>query len=174
MGWRDINMSRRRPQPRRTFVDAEPGVDRAQAVIARARSLAAAAAAEQLGEGQGSDPPGFAALVAGYGAGFACQMASRDNVHDVTEEALALHDAETPAFRAGQLIGRQEALCETRKLLRLARVRLAAGGAEAGAAFLTDCDIAADPMQTRNPTAVLRFTREERAIILSAFRPRQD
>lgn len=167
-------MNRNRPQPRRAFVDLEPGMDRAQAVIARARTLAAAAAAEQLGEGQGSDPPGFAALAAGYRAGFARQMASRDNVHDVTEEALGQHDAETPAFRAGQLIGRLEALCETRKLLRLLRTRLAEGGVEAGAAFLTDCDIAADPMQTRNPTAVLRFTREERAIILSAFGPRQD
>ena len=176
MGWRDINMSRRRPQPRRAFVPVEEGMDRAQAVIAKAAAQAVSAMAEQIGEGQGGD---HSDLAAGYVLGFARQMAARDGVSDMADDALVaalsehteLGDLTTLACQAGRLIGRLEALCESRRLLRQACEKLKTGGPDAGAAFLTDCDIAADPMQTRMPTTPLRFTTEERAVILAGFNP---
>ena len=70
---------------------------------------------------------------------------------------------------AGYLVGHLEALCGARKLLALARDRLQQAGADAGAAYLTDCDVAADPMQTRSPTLSLRFDADERQVIAAAF-----
>ena len=70
---------------------------------------------------------------------------------------------------AGYLVGHLEAVCECRMLLLKAVARMHAGGPDAGSAYLTDCDVAADPMQTRAPTMSLRLTAEERAVVLAGF-----
>jgi hypothetical protein len=70
---------------------------------------------------------------------------------------------------AGYLVGQLEALCGINKLLRTALLRLNEQDRTSGLSFITDCDVAADPMQTRMPTASLRFDADERAIILKAF-----
>jgi hypothetical protein len=68
---------------------------------------------------------------------------------------------------AGYLVGHLESVCGTRKLVRQAvgHVRVEGDAQD----FLTACDIAADPMQTRQPTLSLRFDPVERAIIEEAF-----
>ena len=73
---------------------------------------------------------------------------------------------------AGALVGRLEAQCGSRKLLGLACERMKQK--DAGSRFLTDCDVAADPMQTRLPTLTLRFHGVERQTILDAFREIDD
>ena len=70
---------------------------------------------------------------------------------------------------AGRLVGRLEARCGTRKLLGLGHHRMHSGQPGAGVDYITDCDVAADPMQTRCPTLSLRFDQNERAVILKAF-----
>jgi hypothetical protein len=74
-----------------------------------------------------------------------------------------------PTGDAGYLVGHLEAVCEGRTLIHKAVARLCAGGPDAGSAYLTDCDVAADPMQTRAPTMSLRFTADERAVVLAGF-----
>ncbi|MFN4144026.1 hypothetical protein [Aestuariivirga sp.] len=72
-----------------------------------------------------------------------------------------------PLADAGYLAGHLESACGTRKLVReaIALVEQKAPPAD----FLTACDIAADPMQTRQPTLSLRFDVLERAVIEEAF-----
>lgn len=211
MGWKDINMNRRRPQVRHTFIPVEPGLDLQMAVRRKAVGLAVAAFAEQVspdGLARFADPElkGFAL---GYLAGFSSVRAMRDaaNPDDpyAEENARALTaeifrqirdvlriEAENVSFTvrgesrtairaplvftvpgagamadAGYLVGHLEGVCNSRKLVRQMLARR--GHMGAGMAFLTDCDIAADPMQTRQPMMLLRFTPQERALILDAF-----
>ena len=70
---------------------------------------------------------------------------------------------------AGYLVGHLEAVCECRALIRKAVARLQGRATDAGLAYLTDCDVAADPMQTHAPTMSLRFTAEERDAVRTAF-----
>ena len=201
MGWRDINMNRRRPQPRVAFVADVPGADRAAQVLAKAAAAAIGLASQQLGE---STTGG--AFLTGYLFGYARQGALRDGVDGERESMSALAQAlagvlperwdidpgqiefvqratadRMPRARlratdagadAGFLVGHLEALCGSEKLLRLALLRMEQGGDQAAQDFLTDCDVAADPMQTRNPTLALRFHGEEREVIRRAFAPR--
>ena len=192
MGWRDINMNRRRPQPRVAFVAVEPGTDRTRAVLRKAAASAVAAASEQVNGEDMASPPASARFMAGYLLGFARQRSSADGVDcaalppasgsDLLTEDIAR--AAPPSWKvvveglgsdggrqreAGMLVGRLDAVCGSGKLLRQARARMAEGGAAAARAYLTDCDIAADPMQTRLPTLSLRFHGDERDTILAAF-----
>lgn len=75
--------------------------------------------------------------------------------------------AEPVLADAGYLVGHLEAVCGTRKLVRQA-LGLLRGG-QTVPEFLTACDVAADPVQTRQPTLSLRFDPMERAVIEEAF-----
>ena len=79
--------------------------------------------------------------------------------------------AEQGLADAGYLVGHLESLCRTEKLLGSALRLLSRDDVEA---FLTACDIAADPLQTHQPTMSLRFDRQERDILRQAlgFSPR--
>lgn len=180
MGWRDINLNRRKPKIDVAVVPMAPGEDRATAVLRKAGTQALAA-------GSGSD----AAFTAGYLAGYARQQAlkhgidaehdmaalvallaagARDDVRAVLERLCfaprrmasprAGLEASDAVADAGYLVGHLEALCGTRRLLDVA------GGAEA---YLTRCDQVADRLQTHQPTAVLRLDEAERAVVRAAF-----
>ncbi len=202
MGWRDINMNRKKPQPRLTVIPVEAGMDFTRAVLRKAAADAVAALRTQLGANMPAD---FSPFVSGYLLGYARQCGLKHGVDCETEpdgmaalaEALAevgcidfsaepqslsfsprglLGSSQRAALRAtpaladaGYLVGHLEALCGSARLARLAIARTALG-AEAGArAYLTDCDTAADPLQTRQPTMSLRFTPEEREAIIAGF-----
>jgi len=181
MGWRDINLNRRKPKIDVAVVPVAPGEDRVSAVLRKAAAQALAAAAA------GAD----AAFTAGYVAGYARHKALRHGVdaeqdmapllaqlaagaeEDVRavlatlsfaprrtashRAALAANDA---VADAGYLVGHLEALCGTTRLNR------PEGGAEA---YLTRCDHVADRLQTHQPTAVLRLDETERAVVQAAL-----
>ena len=167
-------------------------MDRRQAVLKKAAGAAVDAACEQLDEKGTGGREAFTAFLAGYLLGFARDAAANDGVvcdaADVghLDEAIATACPEAwktglvarapavkgAASQAGALVGRLEARCGCRKLLRLARDRM--GEKDAGGLFLTDCDVAADPMQTRLPTLSLRFDSAERDVILNAFKTIED
>lgn len=207
MGWREINMNRRKPPLKLAAIARQPGEDFASAVL---RKVAASAIAALTGQLRGSTAPvgatRLSCFLAGYMLGHARQSALAHGVDcekaggqllprlaaEIARQAPAtLHfDAEglvlaprafsehLPRSRihlsngdmaqvhdAGYLVGHLEALCKSDHLMRMALQRLEQQGPDASAAFLTDCDNAADPMQTRAPTMDLRFTREEREIV---------
>ncbi len=86
MGWRDINMSRRKPPLRLAVVPVEPGVDRRTAVLRKAAAMAVEVWSEQV---DGTVPDGFAPFVAGYSLGYARHVALK---HDIDCEAeMAAH-----------------------------------------------------------------------------------
>ncbi len=189
MGWRDINMSRRKPPLRVAAVPREDGEDHADAVLRKAVRAALAAQAQQ---------PGVApdAFTAGYLVGYARHQALKHGL-DAEEGAeplqalLAQLRALAPALPAlrfaprdgtgsrarfaaataladaGYLVGHLESLCGTTRLLGLAPS--AGCGPEALAAYLTQCDHAADRLQTHQPTASLRFDSRERSVLRAAF-----
>ena len=196
MGWRDINMSRRNPQPRRAFVPVEPGEDLDAAVLRKAASQAVSCLS---GQGIDTSPEALRPFLAGYLLGHARQVALKlgvdceEAINDLVAEMdgsippdlrpglAAIRFAPRPAGSvapraklradeavadAGYLVGHLESLCGTRKLARLAGERLTQTGVET---YLTDCDVAADPLQTREPTKSLRLTIDERAVIRRAF-----
>jgi hypothetical protein len=191
MGWKDINMMRRRPLPVYAVTPAEPGLDPRRAALRKSAALAQAALDQQLAEAAPGDEVQSALrpFISGYLAGFARQSASKLGIDstaesdgDLAEEFATLtppgvadamrvqNDAGAfPLQAAGHLVGGLEARCGSRKLVRRAIERLVETGPGAANRFLTDCDIAADPMQTRAPTMPLRFNAEERAIVLEAF-----
>lgn len=70
---------------------------------------------------------------------------------------------------AGYLAGHLDSVCGARKLLAALPVSLTAP--DGLGAFLTACDVAADRMQTHQPTMSLRFEPAERAIIRAALAP---
>ena len=188
-------MNRRKPQMRVAVVPLEEGEELAQAVLRKA----AAAAASALGQvqGLGGDLLPFAA---GYLAGFARHQALKHGVdaeQDALDSLLPLLLREAPfqleqALRdlrfsqrpgaaararcraapgladAGYIVGHLESLCGTRRLLKTAVEQAAAGDVDA---FLTACDVAADRMQTHQPTMSLRLDPAERALLREAFAP---
>jgi hypothetical protein len=195
MGWRDINMNRRKPQLRVAVVPVEEGEELEQAVLRKA----AAAAVSALG--QCAVPKGaLSAFAAGYLAGYARQQALKHGVEpegDGMECLLPVLAREAPetlrdaiaelrfAARAvsglpprarlraapgladaGYIVGQVESLCGTRRLLKAATEQAAAGDVDA---FLTACDVAADRLQTHQPTLSVRLDPAERAAVREAF-----
>lgn len=184
MGWREINMNRRKPRIDVAVVPMGEGEDRDAAVLRKAVASAWAAVAEQ-----GATDKDF---TAGYAAGFAHHQALKHGLDaegdggaallaelavqapEALREAVkglrlqlravasprAALAASAPLADAGYLVGHLESLCGTRKLLvRQGTV----------ADYLTRCDHAADRMQTHAPTAVLRLDSVERAIVERAL-----
>ena len=204
MGWRDINMNRRRPPMRHAVIAVEEGQDERQAVLRKACRAAVSMLAQVPAAGSGFEP-----FVAGYLAGFARHQALKhghdaetDEVRPPMQDLLAelagqapppiTHEvarlrfsprtgacrspraqlcAEQGLADAGYLVGHLESLCRTEKLLGSALRLLSRGDVEA---FLTACDVAADPMQSHQPTMSLRFDLQERDILRQALgvRPR--
>lgn len=184
MGWRDINMNRRKPRLDVAVVPVGAGEDRAAAVLAKAVAAAWASIAEQ--------GAGNAVFTAGYAAGFARHQGLKHGLDAEADGGAALLAAlaaqapealraavaalrlvrrPSPSSRAalaaadavadaGYLVGHLESLCGTRRLL-------ARPGSVAD--YLTRCDQAADRMQTHHPTAVLRLDPVERAIVERAL-----
>ena len=74
--------------------------------------------------------------------------------------------AEEAIADAGYLAGHLASLCGSERLLGSGLKLLAAGDI---GAFLTACDIAADRLQTHQPTMALRFDEDERAILRQAL-----
>jgi hypothetical protein len=199
MGWRDINMNRRRPPMRLAVVAVEEGQDERQAVLRKA----CGAALPMLAQVPAVNPK-FESFVAGYLAGFVRHQALKHGQDAETDEdgppmqglleelasevsppirdevARLRFSPRTGACRspraqlcadqgladAGYLVGHLESLCRTEKLLGSALRLLPAGNVEA---FLTACDVAADPMQTHQPTMSLRFDLQERDILRQAL-----
>jgi hypothetical protein len=187
MGWRDINMNRRKPPLRLAVIPVEEGQDAREAVLRKASLIALSALADV--------PPGLAPFVAGYLAGFARQQALKHGV-DAEKDmrslcAVLCRDAPAPPAEeiaklrfsprtgphrssramlraeygladAGYLVGHLASLCGSERLLGSAMELLAAGDI---GAFLTACDVAADRLQTHQPTMALRFDTDERAIL---------
>jgi hypothetical protein len=204
MGWRDINMNRRRPPMRLAVVAMEEGQDERQAVLRKACRAAVSMLAQVNAIDIGLEP-----FLAGYLTGFARHQALKHGhdaernedgppMQDLLAELAAqvlppLNDevarlsfsprtedrrspraqlcAEQGLADAGYLVGHLESLCRTEKLLGSALRLLSRGEVEA---FLTACDVAADPMQTHQPTMSLRFDAEEREILRQSlgFSPR--
>ena len=189
MGWRDINMSRKKPPMRVAAVPRLEGEDHASAVVRKAAGAALAAMAAQ----RVSAPEAFAA---GYLVGYARHQALKHGLDPeqgaeplkaLRAEFTALAPsvsslrfapraaarmrtgfaATPPLADAGYLVGHLESLCGTSRLLGLAPP--AGCGPERIAAYLTQCDHAADRLQTHQPTASLRFDSRERAVLRAAF-----
>jgi len=195
MGWRDINMNRRKPPARLAVVLVEEGQDAREAVLRKACLIALSTLADSSGIA-----PSLAAFVAGYLAGFArhqalkhgvdaekdmlslCAVLGPDAPAALAEEIAALRfsprtgslrtsramlRAENGIADAGYLAGHLASLCGADRLLGSAVKLLAAGKIED---FLTACDVAADRLQTHQPTMALRFDVDERAILRQALR----
>jgi hypothetical protein len=184
MGWRDINMNRRKPRLDVAVVPMAPGEDRDAAVLRKAAAAALASVAAQ----DAAD----ARFTAGYLAGFARHQALKHGLDaeadggaallaalmtqapDAMRDAvaglgLAPRPARSPRAAlgaadavadAGYLVGHLAALCGARRLL------FTGGDVQA---YLTLCDQAADRMQTHHPTAVLRLDPAERAGVAQAL-----
>jgi len=188
-------MNRRKPAVRHAVIPVAEGQGREEAVLRKAASLAHAAAEAQ---GARLAPLRLLPFVAGYLAGYARQQALKHGVDAEREAAFldalaadappeladavqALRFSARPPGQSrraalalldglsdvGYLAGHLDAMCETRRLIRAAVESLAA--ADPAGAFLTASDIAADPMQTRQPTLSLRFDMSEREIVRRAF-----
>ena len=189
-------MNRRRPPLRLAVVPVTEGEERAAAVRRKAALAARAVVDAQQGRAAGM-PDVFRFFAAGYLAGLARHQALKHGVDAETDVppmqamlrelaaasppylvdiagALAFRPCVTPSSRAalcaaessadaGYLAGHLDSLCGTAKLRAAA---LAAADADG---FLTACDIAADPMQTRQPTLSLRFDAAERARVRRGF-----
>ena len=163
MGWRDINMNRRKPRIDVAVVPMGEGEERAAAVLRKAVNTALAWVREQ-----GAANPAF---TAGYVAGFARHQALKHGLASDVVQALQLVPRKAPSSRAGlaaadpladagYLVGHLESLCGTKRLL-------ATGGDVE--AYLTLCDHAADRLQTHHPTDVLRLDPAERAVVRAAL-----
>jgi len=199
MGWRDINMSRRKPQLRLAAVPVEEGQDLSGAVLAKACGAAVSALA-QVPE----VAPELVPFVAGYLAGFARHQALKHGVdaeQGYATPLLALLQAlrrQTPQVLADEIarmcflprasLGKAPRTClraeavladagylvgHLESLCGSQRLLRAAAGRGACVndveAFLTACDTAADRMQTHQPTMSLRFDAAERAVLREAF-----
>ena len=202
MGWRDINMNRRKPPLRLAAIPMEEGQGLAEAVLRKA-SVDAFAALEAQGIEAGLEQHDWLRhFAAGYVMGFARHQALRHGIdadaegaREALREALrrrvpqvlveplrgirfvpradagvaprAALRAEPPLADAGYLVGHLEALCASRRLLTAA-ARLSVPAATIDR-YLTDCDTAADRLQTHQPTASLRFDARERDVLRRAF-----
>ncbi len=191
-------MSRRKPVQRVVVVPREAGEDHEAAVLRKAAERALAAVAGQSSEGGSPSNPFTAGYAAGYARHEALRHGVDAEVTTelmrrllrslaagaapaLADELTALRFLTRPdgvSLRsrlqvgdakadAGYLVGHLEALCGTSRLLAAA---LHVGGAVDVIAYLTDCDHAADRLQTHQPTASLRFTAAERDVVRSAFR----
>ena len=198
MGWRDINMNRRKPQLRFAVVPNEEGLDPQHAVLRKAVKDAATAAAQCGGPEGLPTQPALLAFAAGYIAGFARHQALRHGV-DAEQDMRPLLATLAAAAPEGLKPG-VRSLAFARRTVATARAGLAASGGIADAGYLTGlleslcasrkllgladqlwgppdaaelylnaCDTAADRMQTHLPTSSLRFDQAERAVIRSAF-----
>lgn len=195
MGWRDINMNRRKPPLRLAVVPMEEGED-AHAAVLRKAARKALATLEQIS----MIDPDLQAFAAGYLAGFARHQALKHGVDaeaGLMEALLAVLSADAPSVigpsldalhfeprtgaletsraslraerglaDAGYLVGHLASLCGSETLLGLSLTKLSKGDIES---FLTACDFAADRLQTHQPTMALRFTVEEREILRKAL-----
>jgi hypothetical protein len=195
MGWRDINMSRRKPPLRLAVIPMEEGEDTREAVLRKA----AGAALGALAQASIIDPK-LVPFATGYLAGFARHQALKHGVDAETgqmEALLAALIAEAPAAigqalgalrftpristlqssravlraeqglaDAGYLVGHLESLCRSERLLAAGLSLIRRRDIEG---FLTACDFAADRMQTHQPTMALRFDTDERAILREAL-----
>ncbi len=194
MGWRDINMNRRKPPLRLAVIPVEEGQDAGEAVLRKASRAALSVLADSE-----AIAPRLAPFVAGYVAGFARHQALKHGVdaekdmqklcavlgHDapavLAEEIAVLRFSPRPGPNrssramlraqggladAGYLVGHLASLCSNEKLLTSALKLLASGDT---GAFLTACDVAADRLQTHQPTMALRFDEDERAILRAAL-----
>lgn len=193
MGWREINMNRRKPPLRLAAIAMAPGEDRRAAVLRKAASVALETLRAQLPlELDEEAKQRLSPFLGGYLLGNARQVAlkhgiardddaMRDLAAELERQIVALSGMGISGFPAagktadarcdaGRLVGRLEALCGTRHLVGEAFLCWRQGApVDAGRAFLTSCDNAADPMQSRAPTQSLRFSKEERAVILAGF-----
>lgn len=177
---------------RLAVVPMEDGQDLREAVLHKSCRAARASL-----DAQAQDvAPGFRKFAAGYLAGFARHQALKHGVDAEQGEASPLHGlltilahhappalveevtslqfqhrdsprtkmrAADGAADAGYLVGHLESLCGTQRLL---------GGFLSGVggdAFLTACDMAADRLQTHQPTMSLRFDPPERDAVRQAF-----
>ena len=202
MGWRDINMNRRKPPLRLAAIPLEEGQDLAAAVLRKASADAFAALEAQGIEAGLEQHDWLRHFAAGYVMGFARHQVLRHGI-DADEEGalLALREAllrrvpqavveplrairfvprgasggapraalraEPPLADAGYLVGHLESLCGSRRLLTsAARLGVPTTAVDR---FLTDCDTAADRLQTHQPTASLRFDDHERQVLRRAF-----
>ena len=193
MGWRDINLNRRKPQLRVAVVPRAEGQDLREAVLQKACSAALGMLAQLP-----ADATGAGSFIAGYLSGYARHQALKHGVDAEADELQALLGllsasappgltgdfealrflprpgasaraklmADRPEADAGYLVGHLESVCRSTRLLGQAVTGERAAGAEA---LLTACDVAADRMQTHEPTASLRFDAGERAILRAAF-----
>jgi hypothetical protein len=201
MGWRDINMNRRKPRQSVAVVPNEEGLD-ARAAVQRksAKNAITSAAGQNPGYGEALRQPEFLAFAAGYLAGFARHQGLRHGVDAEQDMSslLALLATEAPDGLDAAL----SALEFTARTVSSARARLGVADHHADAGYLTGhleslcgcrkllglaaevwgrtdavqryltaCDIAADRMQTHLPTASLRFDQAERAVLRAAFSP---
>ena len=186
-------MNRRKPPLRLAAIAMAPGEDRRAAVLRKAASVALETLRAQLPlELDEEAKQRLSPFLGGYLLGYARQVAlthgiardddaMRDLAAELERQIAALSGMGISGFPAagktagarcdaGRLVGRLEALCGTRHLVGEAFLCWRQGApVDAGRAFLTSCDNAADPMQSRAPTQSLRFSKEERAVILAGF-----
>ena len=201
MGWRDINMNRRKPRQSFAVVPVEGDLDERAAVLRKAaRSAVAAAVSQGAGHGETLRQPDLLPFAAGYLAGFARHQALKHGVDAEEDMAglVAMLHAAAPAGLQPAVAG----LAFSPRTTLSGRARLGAAGSLADAGYLTGhleslcgsgklleiadavwgkpdaaaryllaCDTAADRMQTHQPTASLRFDQAERAMIGTAFSP---
>lgn len=197
MGWRDINMSRRKPLPRVAVVVREAGQDHASAVLHKAAAAARVASLAQLQQVDSFSLP----FVAGYVAGHARHQALRhgvdaENSARLMQALLAALAVDAPQLLAESLKSLQfrgrDAGVSSRCVLQAGRPAEDAGylvgqleslcgtryllaaaldcaSGQQVAAYLTLCDQAADRLQTHQPTARLRFDEAERAVVRAAL-----
>ena len=92
MGWREINMNRRKPRIDVAVVPMAEGEDRAAAVLRKAAAMAWAAVAEQ--------GAADAAFTAGYAAGFARHQTLKHKLDAEADGAAA----DARLLSAGQLL----------------------------------------------------------------------
>jgi hypothetical protein len=201
MGWRDINMNRRKPRPSFAVVPLEGDGDARSAVLRKAARAAVSSCASQwpARDTMAGAPQGLA-FAAGYIAGFARHQGLKHGVD--AEQHMAGFASILLAEAPEDLRAALAALAFSPRAILSARAMLAAadGAADAGyltghleslcgsrrllglaaeiwsepgaaGLYLTACDTAADRMQTHLPTASLRFDEAERAVISAAFSP---
>lgn len=180
MGWRDINMNRRKPRIDVAVVPMGEGEERAAAVLRKAVTAALASVGEQgaannaftagyvagfarhqsLKHGEDAEADGGVALLAALTAQAPDVVQALQLVPRKVPSSRATLAAADPLADAGYLVGHLESLCGTKRLL-------ATGGDVE--AYLTLCDHAADRLQTHHPTDVLRLDPAERAVVRAAL-----
>lgn len=196
MGWREINMNRRKPVLRLAVVPVAEGESREAAIIRKVGREAVEGLAAQV---QGQHSKAADAFLGGFALGVARQKALKLGLDcEAADNAMAQLIAAIPAASglafsarqplpqglrsrltaswlfgvaadAGYLAGQLEAVCGMRKLAGLALRRVADDPSSAAQRFITDCDIAADRLQSHQPTLSTRFTPAERAIVAAGI-----